>query len=69
MEIPSKIYLALLTMTEQDCNRLKYDMPESDKLLMEECQEITGKHKSDYDFYDVEMPFASNSGNEDWLEP
>jgi hypothetical protein len=66
MEIPSKIYLALLTMTEHDCNRLKYDMPESDKLLMEECQEITGKHKSDND---ADQPFESKLGNEDWLEP
>ena len=66
MEIPNNIYLALQKMTEQDCARLKYDMPKEDIILMEECQEQTGKHKSDYD---AEMPFESNFGNEDWLEP
>ena len=66
MEIPNNIYLALQRMTEEDCSRLKAEMPKEDAALMEECQEQTGKHKSDYD---AEMPFSSNYGNEDWLEP
>jgi|19_taG_2_1085344.scaffolds.fasta_scaffold265970_1 hypothetical protein len=66
MEIPNNIYLALQRMTEDDCERLKSEMPKEDAILMEECQEQTGKHRSDYD---AEMPFSSNYGNEDWLEP
>ncbi len=69
MEIPNNIYLALQRITEEDCIRLKADMPKEEDALMEQFQEETGKHRSDYDFYDVEMPFASNYGNEDWLEP
>jgi hypothetical protein len=65
MEIPNNIYLALQRMTEEDCIRFKAEIPKEDADLMEECQEQTGKHRSDYDFYDVEMPFASNYGNED----
>ena len=66
MEIPNNIYLALQRMTEDDCSRLKSGMPKNQKQMMEEAQEQTGKHKSDYE---AEMPFASNYGIEDWLEP
>ena len=49
MEIPNNVYLALQRMTEDDCSRLKADMTKEDVILMEECQEQTGKHRSDYD--------------------
>ena len=67
-EIPPLVYFAMQRMTEDDLNRNKIGMTESEIKRVDELAEITGHHKPDYE---SEVPFESNynDGNEDWLEP